>query len=177
MWGTPLGHGIWIGTGIAWHDAGEDGAEWDATWQRATIADMIEHGITDEEVLDHLSDTLERDVTLTDVHGLFAEEWTNPMFEEIEGEPDRDLRKKAADWIAEVEAILPHVSDRSRTVQDLSDGGLVITLRTSGRIAASVTVQEDERFGSVLTRWLDEDPRDRFFDSDLARWRTAKSDG
>jgi len=177
MWGTPLGHGVWIGTDISWHDAGEDGAEWDATWQRATIVDMIEHGITDEEVLDHLSDTLERDATLSDVHGLFAEEWTNPMFEKIEGEPDRDLRKEASDWIAEVEAILPHVSDKSRTVQDLSDGGLVITLRTSGRIAASATVQEDERFGSVLTRWLDEDPRDRFFDSDLARWRTAKSDG
>ena len=176
MWGTPLGHGIWIGTDIAWHDAGEDGAEWDASWQRATIADMIEHGLTDEEVLDHLSDTLERDVTLTDVHALFAEEWTTPIPEKIEGEPDRNLGKEAMDWIGRVEAILPHVSDKSRVIQDLPDGGLVITLRASGRIAASVTVQEDERFGRVLTRWLDEDPRDRFFDSDLARWRMAKSD-
>lgn len=177
MWGTPLGHGIWIGTEIAWHDAGEDGAEWDATWQRATIADMIEHGLTYEEVLDHLADTLEREVTLSDVHALFAEEWTMPVTEKIEGGPDRDLRKEAADWIEKVEAILPHVADKSRTIQDLPDGGLVVTLRASGRIAANVTVQADERFGHVLTRWLDEDPRDRFFDRDLAQWRLAKSDG
>ncbi len=177
MWGTPLGHGIWIGTGIAWHDAGEDGAEWDASWQRATIADMIEHGLTDEEVLDHLADTLERDVTLSDIHGLFAEEWTIPVFEKIEGEPDHDLRTEAADWIDGLRTLLPQIWEKTTSQQELPDGGLLLSLRVNNRIAATATVQKDERFGGVLTRWLDEDPRDRIFDRDISEWRRSMSDG
>lgn len=177
MWGTPLGHGIWIGTDIAWHDAGEDGAEWDAAWGRATITDMIEHGLTDEEVLDYLADALERDVTLSDVRGLFEEEWTMPIFEKVQGEADRDLRKEAADWIAEVIAVIPQIWKTSSSEQDLPDGGLVLSLRVNDRIAATAVVQRDERFGHVLTRWLDEDPRDRFFDDRFAEWRKNRTDG
>ena len=177
MWGTPLGHGIWIGTDIAWHDAGEDGAEWDAAWGRATITDMIEHGLTDEEVLDHLADALERDVTLSDVRGLFEEEWTMPIFGKIRGEADRDLRKEAADWIAEVIAAIPGIWKTSTSKQDLPNGGLVLSLRVNDRIAATAVVQRDERYGHVLTRWLDEEPRDRFFDDRFAAWRKSRSDG
>ena len=170
LWGTPLGHGIWIGTEISWHDAGDDGAEWDAAWRRAKISDMREHGLTFDEVVETAADQLERDLTLADVHALFAEEWSDIRHADTDHPEDgTDAHAKA--WIESVSDLIPHVTDKQVTREETETGGSVFTLKQGKRVFAVANVQHLAGATSVLTRWADEDIRDRIFDREIAEWK------
>jgi len=56
LWGTSLEPGVWIGEDVTWFDCGDDGAEWEASWRRATPADLESYGIDAAEIADHWND-------------------------------------------------------------------------------------------------------------------------
>lgn len=66
--------GLWLGSGIGWHDAGEDGAEWDATWAKATARDLERHGYDVDQVVVEIEGVLEVDVDAGTVAG-----WLDPV--------------------------------------------------------------------------------------------------
>jgi hypothetical protein len=51
LYGTDLEPGIWLGTGIAWYNAGDDGAEWEADFQPAIATDLDRHGLSAAELI------------------------------------------------------------------------------------------------------------------------------
>ena len=66
LWDSDLEEGVWLGTDVAWYDAGEDGAEWAAEWRRATAEDLARHGVGLAEVASVATETADhRDRTVT----------------------------------------------------------------------------------------------------------------
>lgn len=173
LWGTPIGHGIWIGTDIAWYDAGEDGAEWEANWGKATISDLIKNNVSIDDVGESIADLLERDVTRADLRGLLADEWDNPF----KSNEDEDIDTIAKQWIDEMSELIKHCPDREVIREGLETCGFVLTLKASGLIQAVATVQHDSNGFYVLTRWANEDLKDRSFDKRLSQWKDSRSDG
>lgn len=72
LWNRALDAGIHIGSDVRWYDAGEDGAEWEADFARATRADLERHGLSLEEVAEHWSEYAERDVTPQEIEAMLA---------------------------------------------------------------------------------------------------------
>lgn len=77
LYGTDLEPGIWLGSDIAWYDAGDDGAQWEAVFQTATIADIERHGLSAEELLcewlEYAQDQSACDKGRTIIQHLFAD--------------------------------------------------------------------------------------------------------
>ena len=66
LWNSDLEEGVWLGTDVAWYDAGEDGAEWAAEWRRATAEDLARHGVGLAEVAGVATDAADhQDRTVT----------------------------------------------------------------------------------------------------------------
>lgn len=59
LWGTALEPGVWFGSDISWYDCGDDGAEWEAAYRRATLEDLARHDLTLGEVADNWQDYAE----------------------------------------------------------------------------------------------------------------------
>ena len=72
LYGTDLEAGIWIGTGIQWFDCGEDGAEWEADWRRATAADLDRHGLGFEALAQEWSEYAEADIDAAGIVAMLA---------------------------------------------------------------------------------------------------------
>lgn len=70
LYGTDLEPGVWIGFGIAWHDCGEDGAEWSADWRRATREDLERHGIAFDEIAASWEDLSDLDTSAADIEAM-----------------------------------------------------------------------------------------------------------
>ena len=64
LWGTALEPGVWIGTDIHWFDCGEDGAEWEAGYGRASLEDLERHGLSLEEVADNWQEYAEAETPI-----------------------------------------------------------------------------------------------------------------
>ena len=71
LWSSALDSGVWLGTDIGWADCGEDGAEWYASWRRATMEDMERHGVSLEEAAEWWAEYEEGDA-ITDETGIAA---------------------------------------------------------------------------------------------------------
>lgn len=71
LWGTVLEPGVWLGSDIAWFDCGEDGAEWEAAYRRATIEDLARHGLSLDEVADTWQEYAEEETPI-DERGIAA---------------------------------------------------------------------------------------------------------
>jgi hypothetical protein len=72
LWNRAIDAGVHIGSDVRWFDAGEDGAEWDASFGRATMADLERHGLSLEEVAGNWSEYAERDVTPQEIEAMLA---------------------------------------------------------------------------------------------------------
>lgn len=67
LYGTDLEPGVWIGEDVAWHDCGEDGAEWSASWRRANRDDLDRHGLSFDEVAENWTHHADLDVSAADI--------------------------------------------------------------------------------------------------------------
>lgn len=73
MWNLDLEAGIWIGTGIQWFDCGEDGAQWEADWRRATGEDLKRHELTVEGLAVEWAEYAESDMDAEGVAKMIEE--------------------------------------------------------------------------------------------------------
>ena len=73
LWGTDLEAGVWIGEDVTWFDCGEDGAEWEAAWRRATPDDLASYGIDSSEILEYWNDLDLTPSTLEEITAMVEE--------------------------------------------------------------------------------------------------------
>lgn len=73
LWGTDLEPGIWIGEDVTWFNCGDDGAEWEASWRRATSQDLESYGIDIDEITESWNDLDLAPITKEEVARMIAE--------------------------------------------------------------------------------------------------------
>lgn len=170
VWNASIGHGVWLGTGISWHDCGEDGAEWEADWTKASIGDIAAI-IPLSELREHYVDLVEGEPGWGALRALFANTWDSALRTEDETGTPEAAGSVATAWI-ETLATCEYAAHRKPEIQseNLDAGGRVTTLFLNGRVAATATVVRDEANFSVLTRWVDGDYADWLFQADVKRW-------
>ena len=172
LWGTPLDHGVWIGSDVAWYDAGDDGAEWEANWGRATVADMIKYDVDFEEFRGRYEDTTGHSLRRSDIKAMFAREWDLAPISEDDVGVDKDVGIIAREWI---ERLASKAANYMRTPELITESletiGRVLSLHGNGHVVATATFYRDEKNQLVLTRWVEEDFADRLLGDDIQDWR------
>ena len=70
LWNMALEPGIWIGEDVTWFDCGDDGAEWEASWRRATSGDLASYGVDAEEIAEHWNDQDLCEATIEEIQAM-----------------------------------------------------------------------------------------------------------
>lgn len=177
LWGTPLDHGVWVGSDVAWYDAGDDGAEWEANWGRATIADMIAYGVDFDDFRDRFEDLAGHPMRRSDLKVMFAREWdVAPRSENLEDD-EKDVGKLAEIWIRSLAGkAANYIKTPEIITESLETTGKVISLHGNSQVLATATIHRDQANNLVLTRWVEEDFADRLFGDDIQDWSNPNAE-
>jgi len=175
LWSMSLGEGIWIGRDISWHDAGEDGAEWDASWSRATVADLKTLGLSRAEIVDHVTDTLERPVSDFELKSMLATgDWHDAYRTMDEAGEKETAGAIAREWIEQV-GRMQHTQSVSLQEHSLLGGGTVLSLYRYASLIATATIIRDDMNFSILTRWLDPEIAEQMRNHAFEEWITGEA--
>ena len=175
LYGTSLSAGIWRGSGIQWHDNGDDGAEWSAAWERLTIQDMIDREITLEEVRDEFNEYAERDMIYGDIEDIFGKTYDGLDLVSTKDDGISRALKMAADWIEAIRSQNYNPDEKTIIASDTDRGGRVIVMAQLGQPLASITVMPVSNDTILVTRLIDEDLKETMLAQDVKRWQDMKT--
>lgn len=163
LYGTPLEHGIWIGRDICWYDNGEDGPEWQADWERATIEDMIKMDLNFTEICENYHDIMDREPGISDIKGLFNDTWNRPT----KGTSD-DLATLMEAWVQDVREAVKYAI--ANIESEITSGKIETNiLKQRGDVIAMASLVKDKD-QATLIRWLNEDVSERMFNKQVQKW-------
>jgi len=170
MHGTGLEQGIWIGSEINWYDAGEDGAEWEASWKKATIDDLIEAGISYDEMAEWYAEYRGVKPSRSEILALIDDHTIYPDVTTDESGSEETVAAIAKDWIEAIAATFNEYQKPEFITSPLQNGGQAMALFKYGRIAATALIVRDPANNSVLTRWIESDLKMEITSKKITQW-------
>lgn len=152
LYGTHFEHGIHIGTDVTWYDNGDDGAEWEAAFAKATIADLKRHGIGWADIEDFISDFTGNNPTIAEVAAMLAADWDYAVIRTKGDNQERQTEEEAYTWIMDLAKKYNIAEDSLIRSEETKDGFFMMIFKNGHQLASATIAYARDKV--VLTRWV-----------------------